>query len=132
MDISGYSLSKSKSKNRNRSTTVLSEGVTIISSKKNGKRLELSKKLMKNLGDPSKLQFAYGDDEIAISESIDEDTELFIIKKTASKATIYSSELVREITEEFKLDFEDRVSITLPKAEYKKIGSHKVAIIKVN
>ncbi|MGL6105025.1 hypothetical protein [Romboutsia sp.] len=106
---------KSMSKTRD---TKSSKGIcTVINSKQNGKRLILAKETMDYLKNPSKIEVGFTEDGIVIAEKLPENGVEFSIKKSGNKMVIYSSELVKEITQLFNLDFSDRVSITFTESE---------------
>lgn len=90
---------------------------TVVNSKKNGKRITLSKNLMEIFNDPEILEIGFTDEGIALSKELPENGTEFTIKKQGNKGVIYSAPLVDEITELFGLDFSDRVSITFVEAE---------------
>ncbi len=98
--------------------TKSSKGVcTVINSRQNGKRLILAKETMDYLKNPTKIEVGFTQDGIVIAEKLPENGVSFSIKKSGNKMVIYSSGLVKEITELFNLDFSNRVSITFTEAE---------------
>lgn len=106
---------KSTSKSR---CTENSRGVcTVINSKKNGKRVILKKEIMDYLKNPAKIEVGFTEDGIVIAEKLPENGVEFSIKKMGNRMVIYSSELVKEITQLFNLDFSNRVSITFTESE---------------
>lgn len=105
---------------------------SVVNSKKNGKRVTLSKYLMEIFDDPEILEIGFTDDGIALSKKLPENGAEFTIKKQGNKGVIYSSSLVDEITELFGLDFSDRVSITFVEAEeIEDDGEYPIIEIKV-
>lgn len=95
-----------------------SRGVcAVINSKQNGKRVILAKETMDYLKNPSKLEVGFTEDGIVIAEKLPENGVEFSIKKIGNRKVIYSSELVKEITQLFNLDFSNRVSITFTESE---------------
>ncbi|MEG1132675.1 MAG: hypothetical protein RSD77_10195 [Romboutsia sp.] len=106
---------KSTSKSR---CTENSRGVcTVINSKQNGKRVILTKETMDYLKNPAKIEVGFTEDGIVISEKLPKNGVEFSIKKTGNRMVIYSSGLVKEITQLFNLDFSNRVSITFTESE---------------
>lgn len=103
--------------------------LTIVNSKKNGKRVILSKELMQELDEPKEVQISYGSDAIAIGSNIFGNDNYFTLKPQKTKSVIYSSELVNEITELYDLKFGDIVSQTFYQVQYQGEGTSKVAII---
>ncbi len=72
---------------------------------------------MDYLKNPEKIEVGFTEDGIVIAEKLPENGVEFSIKKTGNRMVIYSSELVKEITELFNLDFSNRVSITFTESE---------------
>ena len=105
--------------------------ITIVNSKKNGKRITFSKELMEELEEPKAVQISFHDHEIAVGEDLPNNDHYFHPKKYGVKGVVYSADLVQEITNRFGLDFSDRVSITLVDVQYVTNNQKKVAIIKV-
>lgn len=87
--------------------------LSIVNTPDNGKRLKLSKSALQLLGNPSKIQLALSDDSLQIAAELPDNDSYYKI----SKASIYNSSLVREISEEFDLDFDNgRTSISFSNA----------------
>ncbi|MFL0167932.1 hypothetical protein [Candidatus Clostridium helianthi] len=105
--------------------------MTIINSKKNGKRITFANDVIEKLGDFNQLQIAFSKQGIVIGENIPNVGQHFPLKKSGAKWIIYSAGLVTEISEKFGLDFSERVSITFQKVEYKQIQESKLAIISI-
>ncbi|HFL3777306.1 TPA: hypothetical protein ACG3RH_002933 [Clostridioides difficile] len=108
---------KPKSTSKSRCTENARGVCTVINSKQNGKRLILAKEIMDYLKNPEKIEVGFTEDGIVIAEKLPENGVEFSIKKTGNRMVIYSSELVKEITELFNLDFSNRVSITFTESE---------------
>lgn len=103
--------------------------LTIVNSKRNGKRVVLSKELMAELNEPEEVQISYGSDAIAIGADIPSNDNFFTLKTQKAKFVIYSSELVNEITVLYALKFEGNVSQTFYQVQYQGEGTSRVAII---
>ena len=104
--------------------------MSIINSQSNGKRIMLSKALMDKLNYPESLQFAFYDNTLVIGEKLSENQGSFYIREMSKRPVIYSSQLVKTITDVLGLDFSDRVSITLRDVIYESTGEATVAVIK--
>jgi hypothetical protein len=124
-------ITKPKSSDKSRTKSV--KGVaSAINSKANGKRFTLSKELMELLGNPESVEIGFTDIGIVLSKKLPENGAEFRIRKCGNKGVIYSSSLVQEITEQFDLDFSDKVSITFVDAEELEVeGDYKVFEIKI-
>ena len=109
------------------------EGVcTIVNCKKNGnKRISLVSKLLDTIGNPDVIQVGIMPNGIAIAEELPIDANKFPIRKLGAKKVIYAGALVEEITEEFKLDYSNRTSITFQKVDYDNVNGYKVALITI-
>ena len=127
-DLSCFLSSKSSGEN---SRSLPSGVMSVINSKRCGKRVTISKELTNELNNPEVLQFAFNENEIAIGEDIPENDHFFTVKVSGAKGVIYSSSLVLEITDLFNLDYSDKVSITFYQVRYVTNGGKKVAIVTV-
>ena len=109
------------------------EGVcTIVNCKKNGnKRMSLASKVLDAIGNPDAVQVGIMPKGIAIAERLPIDANKFPIKKLGAKKVIYAGALVEEITEEFKLDYSNRTSITFQRVDYDNVDGYKVALITI-
>ncbi|MGE7913248.1 hypothetical protein [Lysinibacillus xylanilyticus] len=103
--------------------------LTIVNSQRNGKRVVLSKELMKELNEPNEVQISYGSDAIAIGADIPSNDNYLTLKTQKAKSVIYSSELVNEITVLYDLKFVGIVSQTFYQVQYQGEGTSRVAII---
>lgn len=109
------------------------EGIcTIVNCKKNGnKRIAIASKLLDAIGNPEKVEVGIMPNGIAIAEKLPVKANEFPVKKLGAKKVIYAGALVEEITEEFKLDYSNRTSITFQKVEYDNVNGYKVALITI-
>lgn len=105
--------------------------VTIVNSKKCGKRVELLEKILTGLNNPAKVEIAFNDKEIAIGEDLNKSGTKFNLKKSGKKAIIYSANLVTNLTKSFNLDYSNRTSITFTEGRYGIVAGKPVAIIKI-
>lgn len=105
--------------------------LSIVNSPKNGKRITLSYDIQEHLNYPDRVQFAFKDGEMAIAEQLPTNGHQFSVRKSGRKGVIYSAALVNEITEMFKLDFKNRVSLTFHDGYYGKVNDLPAVIIKV-
>lgn len=109
------------------------EGIcTIVNCKKNGnKRIAIASKLLDAIGNPEKVKVGIMPNGIAIAKKLPIKANEFPVKKLGAKKVIYAGALVEEITEEFKLDYSNRTSITFKKVEYDSVDGYKVALITI-
>lgn len=92
--------------------------ITIVNSKKNGKRIELLNRLTDiiNFNDSIKVGFL-GNEFVIVPTDAKIELPIFKLKKVGTKKVIYSACLVQEIAEVLQLDFSKRVSYTISNAE---------------
>ncbi|WP_415319728.1 hypothetical protein [Clostridium perfringens] len=117
-------ISKCKGRNSNKGS------ISIVNAK-TGKRITINKSILDKIGVKDKLQFAFSDDEIAISKKLPNNENYFKVKMSNNKGNVYSSELVLEITELYTFDFNNKTSITFDDIKYTNINGIDVAMIKV-
>ncbi|WP_242396684.1 amidophosphoribosyltransferase [Clostridium butyricum] len=125
--IKGAIASTSKSMSR----SLGEAGVLSIIKAKTGNRITLSKALLDELNSPEKIQIAFTKDNVIIGEKLPNNDSSFNVKLSGTKGIVYSSGLVREISELFQLDFSDKTSITFNEVEYVSNEDYPVAIIKI-
>jgi hypothetical protein len=106
--------------------------VSIVNSKKNGKRVAIASDVHSRLNQPQCLQVGFIDGNLVLGEYLGDEYTSYTLKKQAAKYIIYSKELVEQITEHCELDFSKRTSITFPKATYLKMAGEVVAIISMS
>lgn len=128
-DFSGFTPVKSKA---SLGKSVEAGVLSVINTKKHGKRIRFPQSFHKELGTPESLQINLSENAIAIGELLPENDTDFWLRNDGKSKVIYSSSLVDEITEHFNLDFSNKTSITFHEAEYITIDECKVAIVKVN
>lgn len=119
--------SKSETKVRNGAQ----KGVFTIVKSKNCKRIAIATKVMKNLNNPKKVAISFSEHSIAVGEQLPNNYNLLNVKTDKNKGMIYSSGLVSEITNKYRLDFSNRTSITFSDVEYIQHNGFTIAIIKV-
>ena len=106
-------------------------GVMSIVSAKTGKRIVISKEIMEKLNKPERIVMSFAEDKIAIGEQLPNNDNYINIKVLKSKGVVYSSGIVKEITDLYELDFSNKTSITFLDVEYVKYEENVVAIITV-
>lgn len=100
-------------------------GFSVINTHKHGNRVQISKKNLEELGNPTEVQFRYLDKSIIMAPKLSDEDNYFRI----SNNCIYSKELVLDITEKFSLDFSEVTSISFRKVNFDEIDRIKVAIV---
>lgn len=108
VDLDLFKPSESKIRNKG----IAEAGVMSIVSAKTGKRVVISKEVMEKLNKPEKIVMSFAEDKIAIGEQLPNNDNYINIKVLKSKGVIYSSGIVKEITDFYKLDFGNKTSIT--------------------
>lgn len=106
-------------------------GAISIVNAKTGNRVTIAKECYSAIGNPAKLQFALTDNNLIVGEKVLENNNDFNVKESSGKAIIYSSALVKEITENFSLDFSNRTSITFSDVQYSNADDVQIMIIKI-
>lgn len=86
--------------------------VSIVNTTVSGKRITISKGLFNALEQPDKLAFTYNDDKLAIGKELPADVESYKFAPSLNKHVLYRASLVETITEQFKLDFSTKSTIT--------------------
>ncbi|MFH5834457.1 hypothetical protein ACHAL6_00095 [Proteiniclasticum sp. C24MP] len=108
--------------------------MSLVNSPKSSMRMTLDKDMISKVGSPSSIQVGFTTEGILIGKLLSSNKKedgYFILKPSGGKYVVYSSPLVREITEKFSLDFSQRVSRSFDKVDYVKVGKYTVAHIKV-
>lgn len=127
VDLDLFKPSESKIRNKG----IAEAGVMSIVSAKTGKRIVISKEIMEKLNKPERIVMSFAEDKIAIGEQLPNNDNYINIKVLKSKGVIYSSGIVKEITDLYELDFSNKTSITFLDVEYVKYEENVVAIITV-
>lgn len=117
-------------KNISRSYSSSSYGVLSVINAKTGMRITISKEAYEHIGQPQTVQFLLTDEELIIGKTLSNNSDEFNVKNYKNKGIIYSSSLVKEITDSFNLDYSDRTSITFDKSRFIK-GSDDEVILAV-
>ncbi len=88
--------------------------LTMICSKKNGKRPLLSAEVVEtlDLGDERIVRMGFKGKKLVMSKKLPGESNYFSLKKSGKKFAIYSAEAVNEISRVQQLLFDDRVSFT--------------------
>lgn len=105
--------------------------LTIVNTTKHGKRIAISSEVMERLGSPSEVQILMNHEGIAIGHSLQEDGPQFRIRTAGKKGVVYSSELVDELTETFKLSFDGISSLSFPKVRFASFQNGTLAFIQI-
>lgn len=104
-------------------------GVLSVINAKAGMRIAISKECYERIGQPQTVQLALTDDELLIGKTLSNNSDEFNVKNYKNKGIIYSSPLVKEITETFKLDYSNRTSITFDNHRFVKGGDDEVILV---
>jgi hypothetical protein len=107
-------------------------GVMSIVNSKNGKRVTLSKNLVEHLGNPKSVQIGLSNHQIAVAEYFSDEYTSYSWCTGGAKSIIYSSELVKQLTDQYGLDFRNRTSITFAEVEYIEHEGKMIALITVH
>lgn len=92
--------------------------ITIVNSRKNGKRIELLKPLTDLMEIEDEVKIGFIENALIIFPANAEVAlPIFSLKKVGTKKVIYSASLVQEIAEVLQLNFSKRVSYTISNAE---------------
>lgn len=92
--------------------------ITIVNSRKNGKRIELLKPLTDLMEIEDEVKIGFIENALIIfPANAKVALPMFSLKKVGTKKVIYSASLVQEIAEVLQLDFSKRVSYTISNAE---------------
>lgn len=129
VDLDLFKPSESKIRNKG----IDEAGVmSIVSAKTGKKRIVISKEIMEKLNKPERIVMSFAEDKIAIGEQLPNNDNYINIKVLKSKGVVYSSGIVKEITDLYELDFSNKTSITFfLDVEYVKYEENVVAIITV-
>lgn len=88
--------------------------LTIVNSKRNGRRIEFRKELVEKLGVTDTITVCYDEERVIFFKPSEaSDTVVFNVRESSGKAVIYSYQLVEELTQFFGLNFDDRVCHTI-------------------
>ena len=120
-----------KSRENSKHKRVINGAISLINTK-SGKRLIMAKVLIRKLNNPNKIVIGLSKNKLAIGEKLPANENYFTVKDYKGKGVIYSADLVKEISEKFKLDFSDRTTITFEEVEYIEFEDTTVAIITIN
>lgn len=124
-------LIKPKSKGKSRGARTTGGFASLINSKGNGKRLTFAKAFLEKLNIEEAMDLSITPNGIAIGNKLPKNAETFPLRTSGNNGVIYSYSLVEEVTEQFDLDFSDRVSITFTNVEFINDGDYFYAEIKM-
>lgn len=104
--------------------------LTIVNSKKNGKRIEFLESLYKifHIEDVVKLGF-YENSLLIAPVTAELSLPIYHLKDVGKKKVLYSAGLVTEIADVLGLDFSERVSMTLSNVEVEDAFGTEVAFV---
>lgn len=120
-------------KSSNYGAASLNGSLRIINSSKNGKRIEISKKIVDKLelGEATSVYITKKEDGFAIcKDKFFEAASRYNLRQNGSSRVIYCGPLVAEIVKMFRLDFSEKVCQTLDNIEYKRFQNRIVGIVK--
>lgn len=109
--------------------------IRIINSTKNGKRVELSKKVVVelDLADSTCLYIAKNANSFMIcKEKFSEAASRYILRNSGSAKVVYCGALVTEISTLFDLDFTVKVCQTLDEIKYSRYRGYKMGFVTFN
>jgi len=86
--------------------------LTIVNSKKNGKRLEFPKSLIDALGNPDTIQVSCVGKQLCVGVKLPGNGTSYTMKKQRSKRVVYATQLIEEISRDLGISFENRVCVT--------------------
>ncbi|WP_052414778.1 hypothetical protein [Paenibacillus sp. FSL R5-0345] len=101
---------------------------SLVNADGNSKRFTISAKVMEQIGFPEQIQIGVNEKGFAVGAKLPNNETCFTLKQSGTKAVVYSSELVKELTSLFDLDFSERTSITFYEVTYL---NYKDAVIAV-
>lgn len=98
--------------------------LAIVNTEKNGKRVKISKNVIEGLGikytEEAKIDIAFTSDSVVLSKELEGVGETFHMSKDRS---IYSKDLVEEITDRFELDFTGVSTVSFSETEYQELAN---------
>lgn len=104
--------------------------LTVVNSKKNGKRLEVLESLYQVLNIQDEIKIGFYEQSILIAPVTAElSLPIYYLKDVGKKKVLYSAGLVAEIADVLGLDFSERVSITLSNVEVEDAFGTEVAFV---
>ena len=111
--------------------TIGKAGAISIVNAKTGNRITIAKECYSAIGNPPKVQFALSDNNLIVGEKVLDNNNDFNVKENSGKAIIYSSALVKEITENFNLDFSNKTSLTFSDVQYSNTDGVEIMIVTI-
>ena len=103
--------------------------LTLICSKKNGKRLMISKELAETLGLTDTVKIGFIGSKLVLGKHLPGDSNEFSLKKQGKKLVVYSAEVVQKIVKTLDLEFNGKVSKTWYKPLLDEHDNSPVAIL---
>ncbi len=127
MNLDKLNAVKSEKTSRNNSKRKGQGVLTLVYSKKNGKRIVIRPSLVEALKLDSIVQLGFIDKSLVIGEQLPGISQDFSLKNSDKNKVIYSAPLVKEIIEELELNFDSRVSLTLTGVELEEYEGKMIA-----
>lgn len=108
------------------------KGAMSVVNHENGKRIRLSKDILEPLNSPEKVRVLIDKNnrQIHFFSNDKDGMKAHVLKGSPTKNTIYSVDLVNEVTELYNLDFSERSSTTFGKTEVLEIDGITVVTVK--
>jgi len=100
--------------------------LSVVSAGKNGNRVTFSPLLLELIGSPEAVEIGFNQDGIAVYSG-----NKFKLRESGNRGVIYSSPLVKEITQRFGLNFTGKTSISFPEMIEIRKGERPVAFVPV-
>lgn len=116
---------------KNISRIIGKAGALTIVNAKTGNRISIAKECYSGIGNLSTVQFALTDTSLIIGEKVLDNDNNFNVKESNGRGIIYSSALVKEITEHFNLDFSNKTSLTFSDVQYSNADDVQIMIVKI-
>ncbi|KEI82846.1 hypothetical protein EXM30_04875 [Clostridium botulinum] len=86
---------------------------------------------MDKLNNPTMVAMSFSEESIAIGKVLLNNNNQLAINKSGKKGAIYSAGIVSEITDKYRLNFNNRTSITFSEVEYIEADGCTIAIINI-
>lgn len=92
--------------------------LTIINSKKNGRRVEFRREVAEKLNIEDSIAVVYDEDSVAFFRPSEGTDSSLRVKKSGERRVVYSGGLVSALTDFFGLKFDSNVSYTFTEGRY--------------
>lgn len=91
-------------------------GITLVYHNK-GKRIELSNRVLEMLENPTYIKFFFKENNLILISGLEDEEGANIIKCMGNRKVVYNANLVKEIIEHFKIDYQSKSSFTFNNIE---------------